>query len=42
MEVRETSTGQVGKIVRLGPEVSEVRWSNGDVRFVTNDYLAPE
>jgi hypothetical protein len=37
--VREWSTDQVGTVVRLGAEVSEVRLDDGQIRFVTNHFL---
>jgi hypothetical protein len=38
--VRERTTGQVGVLLRLGSEVSLVRWDTSKAeRFVTNEYL---
>lgn len=31
--------GRHGKVIRPGEQVSEVRWDDGVVQYVTNEYL---
>ena len=33
--------GRHGKIIQRGEEVSEVRWDDGVVQYVTNEFLQP-